>query len=116
MKKIIFIFAVFVPTFFFGQNLSIAGTIVDLESDNEPLELAQVVIKETGTKVLTNEKGVFQINNLDKGVYTLVYSFVGYETQELKVDLKSKHNLNALYLKPTSISLDDLMALTASAQ
>ena len=101
--------------FFFGQDLSIAGTIVDLESNNEPLELAQVLIKETGTKVLTNEKGAFQIKNLDKGIYTLVYSFVGYETQEVKVDLQSKHNLNTLYLKPTSVSLDDLMVLSANA-
>lgn len=116
MKKVIFIFVFLLPIFFFGQDLSITGTIVDLESDNEPLELAQIRVKETGIKVLTNEKGEFQIKNLDKGIYTLVYSFVGYETKEVKVNLQSKHNLDPLSLKATSISLDDLMMLTASSQ
>ncbi|GAA3601068.1 hypothetical protein GCM10022396_18130 [Flavivirga amylovorans] len=62
---------------------------MDKEFDNNPLVFANVSIKGTSIKSTTDETGLFVIENIEDGDYTLVCSFVGYETKELKVKVVS---------------------------
>ena len=118
MKQIIVTIAFFISAFTFAQNTgSISGSLLDIESNNEPLIMAKVSIKETGAEVISDENGVFKFENLAEGTYTLESSFIGYETKNYETKVMSnKATTIKLHLKASTISLDDLMlTLTANA-
>lgn len=117
MKNLIFIAVFFISVFSFAQsNISLNGKLTDLESNNEPLVYAKVMVKETGVETLSDEKGFFKFENLQADGYTLVYSFTGYETKEVKIEVKSgKANNVDFALGASTVSLEDLMSIFASA-
>lgn len=118
MKRILFLVAFIISAYSFAQNTgSISGNLKDLESNGEPLLFAKVTIKENGAEVLTDENGAFKFENLDNGKYTLVYSFTGYEVKEVETQIENGQQTNLeLFLKASSLSLDDLMLTMASAE
>ncbi len=61
----------------------IAGKLTDKEMQGNPLPFANVIIKGTGTGVTTDLDGLFQIENLQPGSYTIAISFMGYEQLEI---------------------------------
>ena len=90
MKQLISFFILLLTSFCFSQNIGlIAGKLMDKGFDNNPLVFADVSIKGTSIKSTTDQTGLFAIENLEDGDYTLVCSFVGYETKELKVKVVS---------------------------
>jgi len=99
-----------VSTVSFAQSsVSIMGNITDGETFNEPLLMADVTVKGTSLKVSTDENGLFVLDNLHDGNYTLVCSFIGYESEELNVEVKNgKTAVVNLSLNPTSFSFSDL--------
>ncbi|MEP3838374.1 MAG: carboxypeptidase-like regulatory domain-containing protein [Algibacter sp.] len=116
MKQIIYIALFFISSLSYGQNTgSIQGNLLDFESNNEPLILAKVVLKETGAQVLTDDNGIFKFEKLNNGEYTLVSSFVGYDTKETKITVASDAAVVKVILEPSTLSLEDLMATMASA-
>ena len=64
----------------FGQY-GIIGNVIDGDF-NEPLPFANVIVKETANGVTTDFDGKYNIE-LPPGNYSLIFSFVGYETKEL---------------------------------
>ncbi|MFV0540578.1 MAG: carboxypeptidase-like regulatory domain-containing protein [Aestuariibaculum sp.] len=114
MKRL-FLFTVlfFVVSVVVSQNAGfIVGTVIDEEIDNDPLVFANISLKNTNVEVQTDETGLFTINNLETGNYTIVLSFAGYETKEIdiKVDGLTPVELK-LSLGATSVSVDDIAAL-----
>ena len=77
---------------------SIKGVITDKENENQPLAFANAVIKGTTQGSTTDFDGIFLIENVPVGVYTLVFSFIGYETVE-------KNNIIIAPNKTTQINL-----------
>lgn len=67
----------------YAQNGTIAGKVQDKEVNNEPLPFANVSIKGTTKGTTSDFDGLYQITNVEPGTYTLVFSFVGYETREI---------------------------------
>ena len=67
------------------RSLSILGKVVD-ENGNS-LEKVNVVVKDTPLSRKTSENGVFEIKNLEGGIYQLVFTRPGYveTTVELAV-------------------------------
>lgn len=118
MKKIIFIAFILVSIVSFAQNTSsLSGVLTDLESNNEPLVYAKVTIKESGLETLSDEKGFFEFKNIKAGSYTLIYSFAGYETKEIRVEVKlDKSNYLDLALAAKTISFEDMMSAMAKAE
>lgn len=116
MKHIFYTALFFISALSFAQNTgSISGNLLDFESNNDPLMFAKVLIKETGAEVLSDEKGLFKFENLKNGDYTLVSSFVGYDTKESKINVKSnKITTLKITLEPSTISLEDLVFTIAS--
>ena len=68
----------FTPFFLLGQ-VGITGTVIDGDF-NEPLPFANILIKETGDGVTSDFDGKYSFE-LEQGMYTLQFSFVGYETK-----------------------------------
>jgi len=62
---------------------SITGTVLDNESTQEPIAFATIKVKETNFTTTSNIDGSFSLN-LKSGIYTLIYSFIGYKTIEVK--------------------------------
>jgi len=70
--------------FAFGQaNGSIVGKLTDKDYNNEPLAFATVLLKGTSTGTTSDFDGLYALEDLTPGTYTVVYSFVGYETVEI---------------------------------
>ncbi|MDT0675131.1 TonB-dependent receptor [Autumnicola musiva] len=62
---------------------SIVGKLTDKEMNGEPLPFANVIIKGTSKGTTTDFDGLYVLNNLQPGTYTVEFSFVGYETLEV---------------------------------
>lgn len=74
-----------------AQQKTISGTITDATDNNKPLSNVSVVIKGTTRGTTTNAEGRFSIEaSADE---TLVFSAVGYEPQELKVNNRESISL-----------------------
>ena len=87
MKKFITTLLLFFGVIFssIAQNV-IKGVVVDSER-NTQLKGVVVKVKENTMSTLTNENGVFILQNLPNGAYVLEISFSGYETQNFPVEL-----------------------------
>ncbi len=85
---------------------SISGKVYN--EDNEPLSFVNVYVRETESGTATNDEG-FYIITLDPGPYQLVFSAVGYETQTLDVRVGDTNTEQDIWLKPSSVELDELV-------
>ncbi len=65
------------------QGIVVSGVVYD--SDGQPMPGVNVVVKETITGVVTDANGKYSINVPDRTT-VLVFSFVGYATQEIPVE------------------------------
>ena len=61
----------------------IAGKITDKDANNEPLPFATVFVQGTEKGANTDFDGLFRIDAVKPGTYTIEVRFVGYETLEL---------------------------------
>ncbi|WP_234859320.1 TonB-dependent receptor [Aquimarina aquimarini] len=85
MRKTVTLFALFFVGILFAQETgSITGKLLDKESNNQPLPFANVLIKGTSKGTTTDFDGLYTIDNLQPGTYVLEFSFVGYETLDIK--------------------------------
>lgn len=78
---------------------TIAGKLSDKEMQGEPLPFANVLIKGSTKGATTDMEGLYSINNLEPGIYTVVFSFLGYETLEVP-------NVQVIANKVTEINTD----------
>jgi hypothetical protein len=95
IKKIILPIVLFTSIFSFSQEkYTLSGSISDLNT-KETLIGVNVFILETKTGIITNEYGFYSIT-LPKGEYTILTSYVGYQSLEEKVSLNSNIKKNFL--------------------
>lgn len=88
MKKILhFLLLFLLPVVIWGQ-IKITGKVLDTDS-KEPLLGVYVVIKDSQTGTITDLEGNYSISAPDSKSI-LVFSYVGYQTQEIKVENKTK--------------------------
>lgn len=94
MKKIFKVLSMLIVCMIFtintnAQSGKVAGTVLDGEF-SEPLSFANIIVKNTTTGTTSDFDGKYDIE-LEEGTYTLVFSFVGYETKEIS-DIVVKSN------------------------
>lgn len=68
-----------------GDNLTVSGYIKDA-ANGETIIGANVFIEEIGSGTVSNEYGFYSVN-LPAGSYTLIFSYVGFDTQMEKVTI-----------------------------
>ena len=115
LKKIIFtLFLLLVTTVSASaQNTGIiSGKVLDLEMNNEPLPFVNVYIKNSDDGSTTDFDGIYTIN-VQPGTYTLIFSFIGYETVEVNnitVTEGETVTIEDLILKPTEgLALEEVV-------
>lgn len=89
--------------FAFSQGSAVTGTVRTAEG--ETLPGVSVLLKGTKQIVTTNEKGSFSINIPDKS--TLVFSYIGFQSQELQVNKNAGSLL--VTLKPVENALNEIV-------
>ncbi len=70
-----------------AQGMEVKGVVIDASTE-EPLIGATVRVKDTNNANATNIDGEFTLNGVDANA-TLVASYVGYKTQEVKLNGRS---------------------------
>lgn len=83
MNKTFIIILLLFSAIGFAQNKgTITGIVLDKEVDNTPLPFANVFIKGTTIGTTTEFEGNYSFQ-VSPGTYTLVFSFIGYQTIEV---------------------------------
>ncbi|WP_298493313.1 TonB-dependent receptor [uncultured Algibacter sp.] len=107
-----------VLTLIFGSilNLSaqgtLAGNILDGEYNNEPMAFANVLVKGTTIGTTSDFDGKYQLS-LDEGTYTIIFSFVGYESKEISDIIIKSGQVVDLDVVLASNSLDEVVITTS---
>ena len=109
-KTITGIFFLF-STLLFSQNKgTVSGIVLDKEFENAALPFANVFIKGTSIGSTTDFDGKYELK-ADAGIYTLVFSFIGYKTVEIpKVQVKQGENtiVNQTLSASEGVSLNEI--------
>jgi len=110
MKKILFItFLTLVQIGFAQKKGTVKGTITDKEMNNEFLPFASVFIKNTSIGTTTDMSGTYSLT-VPAGNHILVFSFVGYKTEEKPITVIAKKTIivNQLLSAKEGVALDEI--------
>ncbi len=104
----------FFTSFFVLGQIGITGTVIDGDF-NEPLPFANILLKETGEGVTSDFDGKYSFE-LEQGIYTLQFSFVGYETKIItEIQVKgNEYTITDVVLNSAAQGLDEVV-LTVEA-
>lgn len=72
MRVFLMIFCLFSGAISVAQSNSITGKLIDIEYNNEPLAFANVFIKGTEKGVTSDIDGLYALENIAPGTYTIV--------------------------------------------
>ncbi|MGJ3234888.1 TonB-dependent siderophore receptor [Marivirga sp.] len=91
----------------FAQQSKITGTVT--KTDGSPIEFVNVALKEENTGAVTDQNGKYTISNIAPGRYTLICSFVGYQSAEREIQIQENENLNINFsLENDELQLDEI--------
>ena len=116
MKHIALVFTILLTFISQAQTTgNIAGKLIDKEFNNEPLPFANILIKGTTTGTTSDVDGLYRFDDLDPGSYTLVFSFVGYQTKEIQVDVVAGETVTLnVTMIASAASLDEVVIKTTA--
>lgn len=97
--------------FSFAQSGTATGTIMDGEFA-EPMAFANVIVKGTTTGTTSDFDGKY-ILNLEPGTYTLVFSYVGYNTQEISDVVITANKETVVDITLSTNSLETVIVTTS---
>ncbi|MCC4211557.1 TonB-dependent receptor [Leeuwenhoekiella parthenopeia] len=116
MKQIylVLLVLIFTSAAFAQGTGSVVGVLSDKEMNNEPLPFATVQLKGTTKGTTTDFDGLYEIANVDAGTYTVVFSFVGYETVEIPNVVVEAGKVTTINtgLGATAAALDEVVITT----
>jgi len=79
-----------------SQTGLVRGSLIDNDFQ-DPVPFANIIVKETGTGTTTDFDGNYELE-LIEGNYTILFSFIGYETVEIK-------DVNVNSIEPTIVNV-----------
>lgn len=114
MKQILILLALLIANSCFAQQTaSIVGKVTDKEYNDEPLPIANIIIKGSSKGVSTDFNGLYKFEDLEPGTYLLEFSFVGYETQEVSADVVTGKTTEInVSLGASAAALDEIVIKT----
>ena len=117
LKKLlilIFLITTFFSTFAQIDNAVVSG-VVRHEQTNELLSYVNIVVTDSDdsflTGTITNEKGIFTIEDLSTGDYSVKVSFVGFDERTIPFHVGRLNNfldLGTIYLVESTTQLDEV--------
>ena len=107
MKKITFFLLLFASTLVNAQSFTLKGKVVD--ANNESLPGATILVKETQQGTSSDFDGVFRIN-LEKGMYTIQVSFIGYKTVSEEISVTQNDEIKFVLVLDSTVLEEVLVA------
>jgi hypothetical protein len=109
MKKFLILISFIVSSIaIFGQKGEIRGVVFD-KTTGEPLIGVNVYLKEPKQGAATDINGFFTINRIEPGTYTLVATYTGYDTINIKVTSNNNVISKTLYLAESIVNIDEVV-------
>lgn len=110
------VFLSFVSLTFAQGTGSLVGKLTDKDYNNEPLAFANVVIKGTSTGTTSDFDGLYELAGISPGTYTIVFSFVGYETIEMPDVLIEANKVTSVNVPmgASAAALDEIIVRTTT--
>lgn len=111
----LFLFTILCLTYIFGsaekgsaQNSVISGE-VRASDTGKPIPNVNVFLSRTNLGSATDREGKYRIENVPEGIYELVFSYVGFKTRTITLNLLEPDNYTYhVNLDPVSIQLNEL--------
>ncbi len=100
------LFLLSIPVFSYGQ-WTITGQVSDTD-DGQLLIGASVKLENSLKGSLSDKQGMFKIQSLKSGIYSLKISYVGYETYTQSIDLQKDTKIN-IRLKKSVFMADEVL-------
>lgn len=109
MRKLLFLLPILLlSSSVFSQSGSIRGFVYEKES-GEPVIFCNVFLKGTTIGAPTDINGMYNIPKVTAGNYTLIASYIGYDTTQINISLKAGQILNQdLEITESSIKLNEV--------
>ena len=99
------LFAILIPQTFIGQSI-VSGLVT--QTNGEPIQGANVYLEGTYDGTSTDEGGNFSFETSEKGVKTLLVSFLSYESYMMAANVSQMQNLKVI-LREDVNSLDTVV-------
>lgn len=99
-------FSVLFPLQSFAQTYTLSGRV--LSTKKAPVEAAVVLLTQSDQWAMTDAKGDFAIQNVNKGKIQVVISCLGYVTATHEIEIHSDTTDLKFYLEQNSLMLDDV--------
>ncbi len=106
MKKLTLVLLLQIAVVFAFAQFSLKGTVKN--EAGEQLPGTSVVIAGTFQGVSSDLNGNFEFKNLKGGTYSLQFSFIGYESQIVKVELSGNKVLDVV-MKPNPVMTEEVL-------
>jgi len=90
----------------FSQN-TLTGRIIN--QDGSPLPGANIIISELNRGAISGETGNFTITRVKSGAYSLIISFLGYETILSEIEVSANEDLGTYTMKPSAIMGEEVI-------
>ena len=121
-RKIIFFFIVFIISQFCriqilqAQTATIRGFVYE-EASGEPALFTNVYLHHTTYGSSTDLNGYFVISKIPPGEYTLIVTYLGFDTLQIPVSLKKNDLITKkFYLKKSVVNLSEINIIAAKSQ
>lgn len=114
MKKIFALLILCTSVQLFAQQGTLTGNVIDGDF-NDALAFANVFVKDASIGTTSDFEGDYTLE-LEEGTYTIVYSFVGYQTKEVsEVKIVAGQELRIdVTLNPSAGQLDEIIIKTTA--
>ena len=89
----------------FQQNITVSGKITD--SSGLPLVGVTIVVKGTSNGIISDFEGKYSLSNVPADA-TILFSFIGMKTQEIRVDNRSSINIS---MQEETVGLEEVVAI-----
>ncbi|MEZ4779282.1 MAG: DUF5686 and carboxypeptidase regulatory-like domain-containing protein [Flavobacteriaceae bacterium] len=104
-------FALFCLLIAFSSTAQIEGTVTD--TNNQPLPYVNIYLEDSYTGTTSNEDGKYSLEVLEKGSYTLIFQYLGFETIKKEVAVDSFPFILNVSLKEATVSLEEVVINTS---
>jgi len=107
--KFVFLFLIILSVTALAQQkkgVSVSGRVTD--EKGFPLSGAAVAVEGSYLGTLCDDEGRYYIGGLDRGAYSIRFSFVGYEPQSRKIEVNGDTRLNVILL-PASLMTGEVI-------
>ncbi len=122
MKRVLLLiftlFSVLTATAIYAQGgdarYTISGKVTD-KGTGEPIPYAQVILKETSQWGVTNDEGIFKIESVFAGDYTLESVVLGYVTYRLPITVSKDITTLNIKMSEDNLKLEQVVVTAVSA-